>query len=82
MLELRFTVQNPTSRVFNYTYSYIKFTAVDSGGVPRNTSATLLVKLPIKPARFRSTPDRRSMFTRPFAWRRLVLCPSSSCVRL
>jgi hypothetical protein len=35
MLVLRFTVQNPTSRVFNYTYSYIKFTAVDSTGVSR-----------------------------------------------
>lgn len=35
MLVLRFTVQNPTSRVFNYSYSYIKFTAVDSTGVSR-----------------------------------------------
>jgi hypothetical protein len=65
MLVLRFTVQNPTSRVFNYSYSYIKFTAVDSGGVTREHVGDVAREVTNQTGTFPLNPGQKIDFTRP-----------------
>jgi hypothetical protein len=76
LLIIRYTVQNPQNKPFNYSANYLTFRAVDAGGVTRNHSGHIARESPARRCVLTLNPVRKSMATQRSRLRPMAKSPS------